>query len=338
MVEFWILLAAVAALLAGGAVYQRFAAARRRRSLTPPGQLLDVGGHRVHVHCTGSSPATVIFESGIAASSLSWGLVQPRVAQFARACVYDRAGLAWSDTPSCPRTFDRIVDEFAAVVAHAAHDVRSVLVGHSFGIFVVQAYAARQPDRVAGLVLVDPPLEWLSLTPQRARLLRGGQQLSRIGAALAHVGVVRASLNLLTGGAPAGPRHFSKLFGPTAARTLARLVGEVRKLPPESYPIVQEHWSQPKCFHAMADYLRILATEAESIAAIKPPRQIPVVVISAGNQPPEHVELQRAFATTAAHGRHIVAKHSGHWIQFDEPDIIVEAIRQIASGALSAVE
>jgi pimeloyl-ACP methyl ester carboxylesterase len=330
--EVWIVAAAVTALFIAGAIYQRVGAARQRRSLAAPGRFVDAGGHRLHVHCTGGGPGAVVFESGIGASSLSWALVQPRVAGFAQACVYDRAGLAWSDAPSCPRTFARIVDEFATVVAHAAPATRAVLVGHSFGTFIVQAYAARDTDRVAGLVLVDPPVEWLTPTPHRARLLRGGRQLSRLGAALAHVGVVRASLALLTGGAPAAPKHFAKLFGPTAARTLERLVGEVRKLPPELHPVVQAHWSQPKCFTAMADYLQTLADEGGLIATIRPPRHVPVVVISSGQQPPEHIALQRALAAGAVDGRHLVAEHSGHWVQFDEPEVIVDAIHQIASA------
>jgi pimeloyl-ACP methyl ester carboxylesterase len=321
--------AVVAALVIAGAIYQHTAATREARSLPAPGQFIDVGGHRLHVHCVGRGDVAVVFESGIAASSVSWALVQPQVAAFARACVYDRAGLAWSDAPSCPRTFARIVDEFASVVAHAATAPPPVLVGHSFGAFVVQAYAAREPDRVAGLVLVDPPVEWLSPTPQRARLLRGGRQLSRLGAALARVGIVRASLALLTGGAPAAPRQFSKVFGPTAARTLERLVGEVRKLPTELYPVVQAHWSQPKCFAAMADYLRTLADDSRQIASIRPPAGVPVVVISGGHQPAEHITLQRVFATGAVGGTHSVAEHSGHWVQFDQPEIIVDAIQRI---------
>lgn len=323
-------IAALAALLLAGALYQRLGAAQQQRRFAPPGQLIDVGGHRVHVHCMGGDRVPVMFESGIAASSLSWALVQPRVAAFARACVYDRAGLAWSEAPSRPRTFERIVDEFAAVVAHVAPGSRCVLVGHSFGAFVVQACAARDPRRVTGLVLVDPPLEWLTVTPHRARMLRGGRGLSRIGAVLAHIGVVRASLALLSGGVPAAPKYFSKLFGPTAARTLERLVGEVRKLPPELHPIVQAHWCQPKCFHAMADYLRILADEAGLIDAVRPPGDVPVVVISSARQPAEHVALQRAFAAAAGRGTHIVAQHSGHWILFDEPEVIVNAIQQVA--------
>ena len=225
-----------------------------------------------------------------------------------------------------------MVDELGMVLANIAPDERCILVGHSFGSFLVSAYAARQTARVAGLVLVDPATEWLTTTPHRARMLWGGQKLSRIGALLAHIGVVRACLALLTGGAPGAPRRFVRIFGPTAARTLERLVGEVRKLPPEIHPIVQALWCDPKCFHAMADYLAALERHREAIAAARPPREIPLVVISSGDQPAEQLAVHRSLVEASAAGRHIVAARSAHWIQFDEPELVVDAVRELSGS------
>jgi pimeloyl-ACP methyl ester carboxylesterase len=329
-------LGALVALLLLGALYQSLGARRQSRQFGLPGRLIDVGGHRLHATCAGEGSPVVLLESGIAASSLSWAVVQPEIAKFTRVCAYDRAGFAWSDAPTCPRTFDRIVDELSAVLAQVAHD-RYVLVGHSFGSFVVRAYATRHPDRVAGLVLIDPAIEWLTATPQRARLLRGGRQLSRVGALLARVGVVRACLTLLTGGAPGMPRQFVKIFGPTAARTLERLVGEVRKLPPSVHPIVQAHWCQPKCFRAMADHLRVLERDVSSMASVKPPREIPLVVISSGDQPTENLVAHRMLAEASLDGRHVVATRSTHWVQFDEPELVVAVVRDLVESQRLAV-
>ncbi len=323
----------LAALAALGVLYQQLGARRQRRRLTPPGVLIDVGGHRLHVTCLGSGSPAVLLESGIAASSLSWAIVQPRIAAFTRVCSYDRAGLAWSDPPSCPRTFDRIVDELSSVLDHVAPRERYILVGHSFGSFVVSAYAMRHPANVAGVILVDPATEWLTLTPHQVRLLWGGRQLARIGALLAHVGVVRACLALLTGGAPGAPRRFVKLFGPTAARTLERLVGEVRTLPSDIHPIVQALWCDPKCFHAMSDHLRALERHRAAIAAARPPREVPVVVISSGDQAAEQLAAHRSVAAASTAGRHIVATRSSHWIQFHEPELIVDAVRVLTESA-----
>jgi pimeloyl-ACP methyl ester carboxylesterase len=355
----------VATVVAAGVLYQRVGLARQRREFAPPGSMIDVGGHRLHVNCRGAgSPGSpiVVFESGIAASSLSWSLVAPAVAAFTRVCAYDRAGLGWSESPSSPASsderpsneapsneapappwsFERIVRDHCAVldrvglnVPHGPHGQRQkfILVGHSFGSFVVRAVAARRPEQVAGLVLVDPATEWLTANPQRSRLLRGGRQLSRVGALLAHAGVVRACLALLTGGAPGAPRNFVKIFGPTTSHTLERLVGEVRKLPPELHPTVRALWCQPKCFHAMADHMSVLERGDPLITAVTVPRDIPVVVLSGGNQPAEQLAAHRVMAEASDRGRHVVASKSAHWIQFDEPQLIVDAVKEMAIKA-----
>src|SRR5688572_22714865 len=108
----------VVALVLAGVVYQQISI--RRRQFAPTGSLIDVGGHRLHARCAGSGAPLVLLESGIAASSLSWSLVQPEIARFTRTCAYDRAGFAWSDAASSPRTFDRIVDELARVLDRVA--------------------------------------------------------------------------------------------------------------------------------------------------------------------------------------------------------------------------
>ena len=329
-----VFLGVAVALLAAGVVYQQLATRHHRARVPPPGEFIDVGGHRLHAHCVGRGSPVVLLESGVAASSLSWSLVQSEIAKFTRVCAYDRAGLAWSDVASCPRTFGQIVDELEKVLARVAPDDKLVLVGHSFGSFVTRAYAARHPAKVIGLVLVDPPTEWLHPTPQRIRMLRRGSRLSRVGAVLARIGVVRVCLGLLTGGAPGAPRRFVKVLGPAAAYTLERLVGEVRKLPSGVHPVVQEHWCQPKCFHAMADHLQVLEREGARLDAVIPPPHIPVAVISSGNQPAERIAEHRRLAGRSAAARHFTAARSSHWVQFDEPELVVQVVRQLIHEAV----
>ena len=93
----WLLVSLVVVVLLAGMGYQRLASARDQRRFVAPGSFLDVGGRRLHYTCAGTGAPTVLLEAGIAASSLSWSLVQPRVAGFSRVCSYDRAGLAWSE-------------------------------------------------------------------------------------------------------------------------------------------------------------------------------------------------------------------------------------------------
>jgi pimeloyl-ACP methyl ester carboxylesterase len=319
--------------VAAGALYQAVGAARSVRRFPAPGALVDVGGHRLHIMCLGHGKPTVLLESGIAASSLSWARGQPEVAKFTQVCAYDRAGLAWSDPATHPRTLRRIVGELHTVLTRAAAHGPHVMVGHSFGCFIVRAYAAWNPGEVGGMVLLDPPSEWLRMTPHRAQMLWGGIQLSRFGALLARLGVVRVCLALLTGGTPGIPRRFVKIFGPTTARTLERLVGEVRKLPRDVHPVVQALWCQPKCSRAMADHLRALESSGAEIVGLDPLADMPLVVISSGDQPPEQIAEHQALACLSGKGRHLVAAKSGHWIQFDQPELVVTAIQEVVEAA-----
>jgi pimeloyl-ACP methyl ester carboxylesterase len=185
------LLAVLVVIAVAGLMFQSVGTARDARRFPPPGRLIDVDGRRLHVRCEGQGFPAVLLESAIAASSLSWARVQPLVSSFARVCAYDRAGFAWSDPPRERRTFESIVGDLTALMSKLDYREPCVFVGHSFGVFICLAYAARYPHRVAGLVLVDPPSEWMAMNRRQSRMVRGGAMLSRVGGVLARVGVVR---------------------------------------------------------------------------------------------------------------------------------------------------
>ena len=328
-----VLLVVALSVLAAGAIYQAAGARRSARLHPPPGALIDVDGQRLHLVCGGSGRPAVVFEAGVAASSLSWTRVLPAVAAFTHACAYDRAGLGWSGRARTARSVDQIVADLRGVLARTAGSAPAVLVGHSFGAFVVLVYAARYPGDVAGLVLVDPPTEWQPLSAERARLLRRAVQASHIGRGLARVGVVRACLALLTGGAPGVPRNFVRILGPRALRTLEHLVGEVRKLPPEVHPMVQALWCEPKCFRGMGEHLGALGVMGEAAAAVASLGDLPLTIVSAGDQPADVIAQQKALAGLSSRSRHLVAAKSGHWIHLDQPELVVDAIRHVIDGA-----
>jgi len=108
-------------------------------------------------------------------------------------------------------------------------------------------------------------------------------------------------------------------------------VGEVRKLPPEVYPLVQTIWCQPKCFRAMADHLAALEDTAAAVGRIAQLPEVPLVVVSSGDQPDAVIARHRELAALSARGRHIVSQSSGHWIQFDDPELVVAVIREVAA-------
>ncbi|HYN10020.1 MAG TPA: alpha/beta fold hydrolase [Vicinamibacterales bacterium] len=330
---FWAFVAIVVLLVAVGTSYQLTQTMADAQRFPPPGKLVQIApGRRLHLDCRGAGTPTVILEAGIAASSLSWSRVQPRVAEFARVCSYDRAGLAWSDPSDPPFTATRMAHQLHALLGAASLPPKYVLVGHSFGGFVVLAYASLFRQEVAGLVLVDPiyPSEWLAMTSQQRFRLRGGVFLSRVGGVLARTGAIRACLNLLARGSTGVPQRVAKLFGSEAAAFLSRMVGEVQKLPPEVWPAVRAHWSQPKCFVSMAGHLGSLTKSAAELSArLGPLGDLPMLVISAESQPVACKAEHAHIASLSSRGQHVVARGTGHWVHLDDAALVVEAIRHV---------
>jgi pimeloyl-ACP methyl ester carboxylesterase len=169
----------VTLIVLAGLIFQAISSAREARRFPPPGRLVDVGGHRLHIYSMGEGTPAVVMDSGFPASSLSWTFVQPVVARFTHACSYDRAGLGWSEAGPLPRSSRQIVEELRALLLNAGVEGPFVLVGHSFGTFTVRLFASTYPGDVVGLVLVDPihPSEWLEMTEAGARKLAGAIRL-----------------------------------------------------------------------------------------------------------------------------------------------------------------
>src|SRR5262245_20772602 len=108
-------------------------------AIPPPGQMIDItAGRRLHIHSQGTAGPTVVFEAGIAASSLSWARVQPAVAAFARTFSYDRIGLGWSDASTAPITAARCASDLDRLLDTAGVPGPCVFVSHSYGAFVLQ--------------------------------------------------------------------------------------------------------------------------------------------------------------------------------------------------------
>ena len=120
-----------------------------------PGALFDVGGHKLHLTCTGQGSPTVILETGLGSTSSAWALVQPAVASSTRACAYDRAGVGWSEAGPEPRDARQISSELHALLQGAGEVGPYVLIGHSNGGLYSRMYASMHPTDVAGLVLIE---------------------------------------------------------------------------------------------------------------------------------------------------------------------------------------
>ncbi len=319
----------VAAILAAGLLYQAIGLLRDRRRYRPSGRMIDIGGRRLHVHETGTVGPTVVLEAGIAATSLSWALVQPRIAEFARVVSYDRAGLGWSDASDRACTPSQLSRDLHTALAGGQIPPPYILVAHSFGGLVARRFAADYPELTAGLVLVDPlhPSEWDQPTEQQLATLARGARLSRRGALLARLGVVRLSLELLTRGQRFLPKLAARASSGRGAGVTQRLAAEVGKLPREVWPHVASHWSNAKSFQSMARYLEGLPESSAEMIHAAPLEGVPVILITAADCPPP----RRNTSNIATNAIHIVAAGSGHWIQLDEPGLIVEAVRRLTA-------
>jgi pimeloyl-ACP methyl ester carboxylesterase len=139
-----------------------------------PGKLVELGGHRLHVSCTGKGAFTVVVENGLGDFSFDWILVQQRVEKFTRICTYDRGGYAWSDPGPKPRTYAQLNLELHDALNKLGEHHPLILVGHSFGGGVVRNYATTYPSEVAGMVLVDIVQEdqRISMGPNKTGLVR----------------------------------------------------------------------------------------------------------------------------------------------------------------------
>jgi pimeloyl-ACP methyl ester carboxylesterase len=176
------------------------------RAYPMPGQLVDVGGHRLHLHCTGTGSLTVVLEPGLGGASSDLGWVAPAVAADSRVCVYDRAGRGWSDAADGPQDAAGIAADLHTLLDRAGVPGPYVLAGHSFGGLYVQTFAANYPDQVAGLVLLDStaPKPGPAL-PTRAASYSVFGRVSTLLPAVAHLGAGRQIAQASYGSLP--PRY-----------------------------------------------------------------------------------------------------------------------------------
>jgi pimeloyl-ACP methyl ester carboxylesterase len=300
----------------------------------PPGLLVDVGALRLHLHCAGSGTPAVVFDAAIGATSVSWTLVQPEVARVTRACTYDRAGLGWSEAGPMPRTAGRVAGELHALLQSANVPPPYILVGHSFGGLVIRIFAARHPQLVAGLVLVDPahPEEWLVPGEQEQQQIDRGRRLCRYGATAARLGIARTVAALIDFGALTPARVMTSIVSRGYFRRADEaILAPLWKLPEDVRRPLRRFWTQPKFFEALGsqiESMRVSAAEVRDLG-LSTLRDLPITVIAASTCSERRQQLHAALARTSSRGRLVVAEHSGHWVPLDEPAVVIEAIAEM---------
>jgi len=304
--------------------------------LPPPGKLVDVGGWRLHLNCSGTRRAQaplVILEPGIGSFSVEWSLVQPQVAKTARVCSYDRAGDGWSEMGPHPRTFKQIVYELHTLLERAGERPPFVLVGQSYGGWLVRTYRTAYPSEVAGMILVDageddPERVMPNGSIGRASMLAKGEPIPPIKTS--------------------GPLRIDDI--PPAAlaamrRGIAATAAQANDMPRNLLPADAQKmrtWALGQIGHIAAG---VNPVEVEEIALLRKERldnpqvygEMPLIVITRGrpdsDSTPAREEERRAthkaIASASRRGRWLLAERSGHHVQIEQPDIVVAAIQEL---------
>lgn len=327
----WFFACASIVVLPGG-LYQALGTRRDRKRFPAPGRLVDVGGHRLHLLERGKGSPTIVLESGLMSTVLSWSHLQRKLAESYRVVSYDRAGLGWSDCGPMPRTADRIVDELHTLLHRAAIPPPYVLVGHSFGGLTMPLFAARFPDEAAGMVLVDPvvPAEWNPPSAQDRKLTRIGTQVCRRAALLSRIGVLRFVAFLLTTRAAKLAGHLVRLISRGAPAESGSVSSPwFAALPANERAIASVFWVQEKVALTIASQLENLPVSAGQASELDSTRDKPVVILSAHTAPEHRRKEHAAIARRAPLGSHVIAGKSSHWIMQDEPELVIRGIKRV---------
>ena len=270
----------------------------------------------MHIDCTGQGSPTVILDSGLGDSYLTWRKVQPQIAQFTRICSYDRAGMGYSDSSRKLRTSREIAEELHALLHNAGVSPPYILVGHSMGGYDVRLYASLYGGDVTGMVLVDS-----SHPDQQKRLPPAINDLD--------AGWLREAEFL----------EFTTPFG------LPRLLG---------FCSHDDEVRAADCnFHSARENvaeLRAFPESAAQAAATGSLGNLPLAVLSHDPDKPQPdlpedlvkpfhdawAQMQEELAQLSTRSTHVIAKNGGHYIQLDRPDVVIEAVRNVVEQARQA--
>lgn len=270
----------------------------------PPGRIVDIGGRSLHLYCVGKGNPTVVLEAGLGDSSLAWTLVQPQLATFTRVCSYDRSGMAWSHDAGRQRGLSQAADDLDSLLKSSGEVAPYLLVGHSWGGWLVTVYAYRHLHSVAGIVLVD----------------------SSVGFDPPVIEKMPASK---AGGPPAGP---------LTAKRNSDGSDPFQRLPPSDEKAYQ--WTRSlKRFDDVDDPDEPLVTVQAATRGVFPLDTKPLVVIAAhrGDGALDENTTKggtvRAQVLALSRNSTLVWANSGHYVHLEDPDTVVAAVRKIFESA-----
>ena len=333
-----VLLIAALSVALTGAAYQAAGSARDRRQYPPPGRMVDVGGYRLHLWCTGVGAPTVILDARFFNATYWYG-VQPHVASFTRVCSYDHGGLGWSDSAPAPRTSARLMTELHTALHNAQIAPPYVLVADSQSQFDARVYHAQYPDELVGVVLTDgvpddfsDRMDVLKLTAFDA-LVEASARFSRLQRLLGPFGLARAQGWCRPGVEVPG----------TLPPYMPRIPLPPRVAATEEALNCRTGWAH--AIELEGDSFEENLREARAAGTFG---HLPLIVVSRDPEVPvdpdwgavlsaAYVPLWNAMQPTLLHlssrSGQMIASQSNHRIAWDRPDIVVEAIRAVIGSA-----
>lgn len=311
-----------AALTAGANAKRTFA-----MNYPPVGEMVDVGGYRLHLYCSGESTAdepTVIVEAGAGSVGLMWTLVQDEVSKSARICTYDRAGLGWSEPSPHPRSASMIVQELHTLLVNAQIEGPYILVGHSLGGIFVREYQYQYPDEVAGIILVDSGDGDLETYMAGTFYMQTMRQFIGISDTFSKTGLIK----VFTGvsalfpsdlGYDELPPHVTETIQAMSVKTTEAGTLEVAALP--------AIWEENRAHKtSLGDLPLTVLVHGYCNSCSKDPVEL-------AKEEKAWLEMQEHLASLSANSALIIADpQTGHDIQIDQPGLIVEAIRRMLQG------
>ncbi|MEQ1794791.1 MAG: alpha/beta hydrolase [Nitrospira sp.] len=322
----WLIRSIIGVLLLAliGMGYQLLGMMTDQEQYFPPGELIDVGGHTLHLYCTGEGSPTVVLEAMGLGWSIYWSTVQPEIAKVTRVCSYDRAGFGWSESGPLPRTGRQMADELHRLLTRGGISGPYLLVGHSLGGFVARIYRQAHPGDVAGIVLVDAGHEKQFEQEEFRKFVAPGTFVFPIVRGMTAVGLTRLLFSL-------------DALPPLFAKQEHSVIAKIR-------PLLRFGWMQTRYFKTMTQEGAALEETGRDAARAGTLGTLPLIVLTATGPtwwpdlPPNidpakfrevWLELQADLTKLSTNSRQVFADRSSHFINFDQPEIIVNAVRQL---------
>jgi pimeloyl-ACP methyl ester carboxylesterase len=309
----------------------------------PPGKLVNLGGYRLHLYCTGptSNHLTVILSAGSGDFSVDWALVQPRVSQFARVCSYDRSGAAWSDAGPVPSTLRQEASDLHGALAKEGEQGPYILAGHSLGGIVMRVFAENFPQDTAGLVLVDATSEdttvFLNDKLVQLRMLAKDRPIPEIQTMhsgppipLAEKDIEDFETSRKESGAPKIEPPYNQLPAEAQELDLWARSQMPKSKGPDNY---------------LAEELQQLYVRGYQPPPLGAKPLVTIIALRYGSAPrntsadewqhliKEKVDQKRAFALLSTNSKVIGDEKAGHAVHLDDPDTVVNAIRAVRDAA-----